>query len=428
MNLNNILKQLSITNANQTLAPHWDSSTSSLPSTLPPFLTPENITETRQLASLAAAADPQLHKTAQQIASSPQLLHLAWHCHRLLYHHLDYDSAKIGQWPILTQALGELSGAFYLLIALAAVPQIRAVHQQLDIPDPISRDTCCHYPEPVRMYQEHHGGNFGMLPRALYWFRNHIQGDLYRLGRLEFMVKPFRGQLQAFRHRQTRAVTALANAESQFDAAGLSTTSDAANSWRASLEEDKEKIVGFPISPRGFAQNRPLTLALNEWERVLTPGDSILEIHIPGGGNMTLERCRASMQQALEFFPRYFPQKDFVGFACGSWILNPQLEQIYRPDSNMVLWQRELYLFPIPSGDRSGVYFVFGKDDIDIHSASRTTSMRRALLDHMSAGGRLIGGGMFMLLEDFEHFGTHVYHQQQSTRYKKSTRTGRSGQ
>ncbi len=409
MNLNATLEKLGIPEASKILAPHWHTSTASLPATTPHFLAPEHITQARQLGNIPAVADSQLHQAARQIAASPELLHLAWHCQCLLFEHLDYDSATIAHWPILTQALGQLSGAFYLLVALGAVPRIRAVHQQLDIPDPVSRDTCCHYPEPVRMYRDHHGGNFGMLPRALYWFRNHIKGDLYRLGRLEYMVKPFRGQLQAFRHCNSGAVIALANDGESFDTKGLSAAADAPGAWRARLEESETNIVGYPISPRGFAENRLVTLALDEWERVLSPGDPVLEMHIPGGGNMTLERCGDSMRQALEFFPRHFPQMNFVGFACGSWILNPQLEEIYRPDSNMVLWQRELHLFPTPSGDRSGVYFVFGRDDIDLSTAPRDTSLRRALLDHIDAGGRLIGGGMFLLLEDFQHFGTQVY-------------------
>ena len=77
--------------------------------------------------------------------------------------------------------------------------------------------------------------------------------------------------------------------------------------------------------------------------------------------------------------------------------------------TNRVLWQQELYLHPIPSGDRSGLVFVFGKDDIDLNTAPRDTSLRRALLDHLVAGGSLINGGMFMLLEDFAHFGTQFY-------------------
>ena len=89
-----------------------------------------------------------------------------------------------------------------------------------------------------------------------------------------------------------------------------------------------------PISPFGHAERDPVTLSRSEWEPVLCAGDPILEVHIPAGGDMMPENCRASMQQALGFFPRYFPEKPFVGFACGSWILNPELDRVYRPDSN----------------------------------------------------------------------------------------------
>jgi len=98
-----------------------------------------------------------------------------------------------------------------------------------------------------------------------------------------------------------------------------------------------------------------------------------------------------------------------VGFGCGSWILNPELEQIYSPTSNMVLWQRELYLYPFPFGGNSGLYFVFARDDVDPATAPRDTSLRRAILDHLEAGGKMRPGGMFFLTEDFEQFGTQVY-------------------
>ena len=75
----------------------------------------------------------------------------------------------------------------------------------------------------------------------------------------------------------------------------------------------------------------------------------------------------------------------------------------------MVRWQRELYLFPIASGDRSGLYSMFGQDDVDPATAPRDTSLRRAVLDHLAQGGRLIAGGMFLLTEDFSHFGTQHY-------------------
>jgi hypothetical protein len=55
------------------------------------------------------------------------------------------------------------------------------------------------------------------------------------------------------------------------------------------------------------------------------------------------------------------------------------------------------------------LFFIFGTDDVDPATGPRDTSLRRAMLDHMAAGGRLIGGGMFLMLEDFERFGEQVY-------------------
>ena len=168
-------------------------------------------------------------------------------------------------------------------------------------------------------------------------------------------------------------------------------------------------MTGTPVSPRGFALRQEVTLPLDAWRRVLAQGDPVLDVHIPGGGGMTPEACHDTMRQALEFFPRYFPEHPFVGFGCGSWILNPELEDICSPTSNMVLWMRELYLFPIPSGPRSGLFFVFGENDIDPATAPRDTSLRRAIVEHIEKGGRMIGGGMFFLKEDFPHYGTQFY-------------------
>jgi len=407
--LRDVLKELDIVESEDLLSEHWEQSEASFPNELPRFLKADKITESRTLGGLVVEADSELHEAARRIASSPALLHLAWHCQRLLFEHLDYQPARISQWPILDKVLGDLSGAFYLLIALEAVPRIRAVHAALGIPDPVSGDTCHHYLEPVRMYRERFGGHFGVQPRTLYWWRNHVQGDLYRLGRLEYMLKPFNGGLQAYRHRETGEVVALAADGGRFDPEGFVARSDGEIAWKAQFEERDGRAVGFPIAPLGYAVEREVSLPLSAWEPVLSPGDRILEVHIPAGGKMTPERCRESMQQALDFFPRNFPEKPFVGFACYSWILDPHIAEIYRPDANMVRWQRELYLFPVSSGNRAGLYFVFGEDEVDPDSAPRDTSMRRALLDHLAAGGGVVSEGMFLLTEDFGRFGTQVY-------------------
>jgi hypothetical protein len=88
--------------------------------------------------------------------------------------------------------------------------------------------------------------------------------------------------------------------------------------------KQQESVTGTSISALGHALREPITLSRSEWEPVLTAGDPILEVHIPPGGDMTPHNCQASMRQAMEFFPQYFPDRPFVGFAGGSWILNPE--------------------------------------------------------------------------------------------------------
>lgn len=392
------------------IAPCWDQSIAIYPNDgILPFLDHATISESRKFAGLPADVDGPLFDTADHVRSLPDLSAFAWHLHCLVYEHLDNPEwPNTRHWPYPIPALGEATGALYLLIALAAIPRMRAAHARRGIPETISRDCCSHYPVSLANFREHYGSACGIAPRSVYWVRNHAQGDLIRLGRLEYMVKPFNGPLVAYRHQVTGAVAALAASGTRFREDGFLAFEDEAAAFVAHSAVSGQVAAGTPLSPEGRALNSTVELPLSEWRQALAPGDPILEVHIPAGGGMTPEKCRDSMQQALEFFPRYHPELPFNGFACRSWILNPELEQIYRPDSNMVLWQRELYLFP-SAGGRGSIYFVFGQDDIDPETAPRDTSLRRALLDHMATGQRFQGGGMFLLTEDFAEFGTQVY-------------------
>lgn len=63
---------------------------------------------------------------------------------------------------------------------------------------------------------------------------------------------------------------------------------------------------------------------------------AVLNIHIPEGGRLELSACRQSVQDARIFFDRYFPQYNYAGFVCDSWLLDPRNAQFMRADSNIV--------------------------------------------------------------------------------------------
>jgi len=132
-------------------------------------------------------------------------------------------------------------------------------------------------------------------------------------------------------------------------------------------------------------------------------------MHIPAGGGMTLDACGHSMREGVEFFKTHL-QKTPAAIVCDSWTFHPGLEDILPADSNLVLYQKELYLYPIPTNPESGLWFIFLRDKVDPATAPRHTSLQRAILDHLAGGGVWGGsGGMFFLAEDLPEFGTQLY-------------------
>ena len=68
----------------------------------------------------------------------------------------------------------------------------------------------------------------------------------------------------------------------------------------------------------------------------LKTGDKLLEIHIQQDGPFTDELCGQSLEMAKDFYRKYFPEWDFKGFICHSWLLSPGLSQVLPETSNII--------------------------------------------------------------------------------------------
>jgi len=395
------------------LAPWWDESDASFPEPYPDWLEDHDVLALRRFVGLAEHFDGPLTAMAAKARREPCLARLAWHAARLAFDCLDYDLSKARLWPDLDSLLGPEAPLFYLLVAFRAVPPLLCAHGRRGIPETVSRATCTHFLEATDLYRLTHGGRLGVLPAMLPWLRHHIRGELCCLGRFEYMLRPFEGRLQVYRHRRRGLVVALAAGGVTVDASGLGPVPPRpglpADVWTTADASTEGGHSGHPITPAGVVLRSLVHLDAEAWAPVLGPGDTILETHIPPGGGMAPERCIESMREAQAFFPRHFPESPFVGFACYSWVLNPELAEFYSPASNMVLWQRELHLFPLPSNGRAGLAFIFGRDDVDPATAPRDTSLRRALLDRLATGLPLRAGGMFCLPEEVREYGSQPY-------------------
>lgn len=396
---------------NKALAIEWDNSQRLIPRNELFFLSPDFIDKSCRTIGLELDAISFLQLSANRMSKDADMNFLAWHCHRLLFSDIPYDRGLIWEWPSLEDYLGEFSGAFYLLIALSGIPKAMELHTSRKIPERIMLDTYNDTAIWAMDYKDLHGV-WGMDSHFIPWLCNHLLGDLFRLNRLQFMQRPFRQSLRAFRNHKTHQVIVLSESGISYrgdgQVNGTGGIFDSENLWTSRLVIEDNHITGTPIHPSGIALKKEISLSMNKWESILIPGEPILEVHIPAGEKMDFFDCGESFKLALSFFPKYFPDRPFKAFCCGSWLLNTQFQNMLTPESNIVKFQKEFYLFPIYSGGSSGIDRIFRKGLKDLSTAPRDTSLRRAVLDHLQRGGYLRAGGG-LIFPDALNWGSQVY-------------------
>lgn len=417
MNLETVGERLGIAEAAERFAHAWAAAEQARPAGPLPFLAPDYLAWACEAAFLPPPIAAAVAAAARRVAGDEALSALAWYCHCRL-HRDACGPAEIRNWPLLRGALGDEAGLFNVLVLLSGIGDMLAIHRRRGIPPDITRDTVLDLKRGMETndyFQIH--GCWGIGVGILGWLMGHWRGLLYQLGRLQFKSGRFGASLRAFRNRATRTVLALAEegvrfrADGQVDGAGE--VSDPEGGWTSTLAVGDAEIEGYPIDPTGHAVQRRLTLRTEDWAQVLASGDPILEIHIPvGPPRMTHALCGAAIRQALAFFPTYVPDRPFAALVCTSWILDHQFEKLLGPDSNLVQFQKEVYLYPRKGGSGSILKRVFGQwSPGSPAELPRTTSMQRAFAAHLDAGGHFRGGGGFLLPDDFD-WGRQVYRNQ----------------
>lgn len=374
------------------------------------FLRAACVSEYVAFCGLSPAHETQLQETARRIRNLPWLEQVAWHCHWNVFHNRASNGAK--EWPSFERELGVIADSFYLLVALSIVPLLREHHRSLGVPIEVTRATA----SQVACFCENHAdtGTLGIYLDQLAWLRHYVRENYFRLGRMEYWLKPCRNALCAYRHKASGQIVALAKHGVVFDADGFIRT-DAAQigmvegGWISELNEGEGFVSGHVISPFGMGLPKLVTLPLETWVPVLQQDTWVLDMHIPSGGGLTPQACLASHLQASAFFDRYFPNIRWEAMVCSSWMFNTQLEQILPDTANLVRYMQDLYLFPVPSSGQDGLWFIFRQESFNLEEAPNETSLQRAILSFLRKGHRWRGGGMFILREHVGAIGKRTY-------------------
>ncbi|HEU5103368.1 MAG TPA: acyltransferase domain-containing protein [Roseiflexaceae bacterium] len=371
----------------------------------PPFLDLREITRNCAEAQLGEAATQTLLDLAQRIVATPAVCAIVSAAHHCVYETTDDYTAATQQADAVMGAEADL---LHALLVLDCIRLVREKHAQRGVPSEISRAVSQRHAIAWLRDAIEQRGHVGISDWIPGWCRTVGSGELYRLGRLEFVLKAWDYPFRGYANTHTHKAIVLAEAGQQFNDDGYFGGSV---TWTTTLSATDDAVIGFPISPEGYALQQQVRLPATEWHLALKHGDPVLDIHVPAEGALTIEALRDALRQAETFFDHYYPQRPFVAYVCDSWLFSPQLQAMLPPDSNILRWQREGYLLPGEDDSESFLTFTFGSKTIDIATAPQDTRLQRAVIAHLAANGKLYCGSWVLLRSDLNRFGTQPYRQ-----------------
>jgi len=142
------------------------------------------------LLGIPDAAQADVLRTVDAVERSPALTrllrHYRWRCYGGggAAATAPQPNPYLYAWPALPEALGAVGRLFPLLVPLAGVARVRALHARAAIPDEVSRATLADVGRQVAIFRRIHGvWGFDEVP----WTWLHLAGHLFELGRLQFV-------------------------------------------------------------------------------------------------------------------------------------------------------------------------------------------------------------------------------------------------
>ncbi|MDD4778968.1 MAG: hypothetical protein PHV53_11875 [Fermentimonas sp.] len=381
---------------------NWENAIKTYPNETPFFLQDEFIDITLNKVSVLSELKEEFKKAAQLARDDERILRVAWLWYHMCY--IQYDWRGIYSWPNLCSILGEHGNIIPMLVLLTGYDSMIEFYSNREIPNEVEKTTHnaikSSFTRFANNYNRPGSGN-----DVLAWVIRYFAGRLYYLGRLQYELQNCHNNILVYRNYNTNEVVCLAEDNQTFRKDGKYDGNngiyDYNNTWISEYEESEEFINGHPISPMSYAIQKKIRLKKSEWELVLQREDPVISIHIPGGTKLDSSDVKSSLLEAEVFFSTYFPSYKWRSFICNSWLLDTQLREFLKQDSNIIKFQDYFYLFPIDSSSDTSVYkFLFNTKKCSPEEVKAKSSLQKNVKNYLLKGGKITGGGGFILRED----------------------------
>ena len=124
-----------------------------------------------------------------------------------------------------------------------------------------------------------------------------------------------------------------------------------------------------------------------EYEMKTADGQDVIGIHIPSDADFSPEAVDKSLALAKQFFQNCFPTFSGCDYICHSWLLDRQLREFLRRDSNITSFQNRFAVYDKGEASDDFLEWLFQTRNRNIADLPETTSLQRNVKAHLLAGG-----------------------------------------
>lgn len=232
------------------------------------------------------------------------------------------------------------------------------------------------------------------------WIQCFTGASIYRYHSLNFQPMRIGDHIVVLRSRKSgecRVVMATGRFHRTGRALGSSGYKDEDGAFDAGFLETEEGFLGH-VAKEALVEPAVTFFSKDEWECVLREGDAVINLHIPRGSDLSPEAVRESLEGGMALARTLYPDRDFKGAVCYSWLLDPVHEELIGKDAKITLFMRLFSTFPLRDSGGAAVTRVFpGCERRPVAEYPEDTTLQRALKAHMLKGGYLYNTGGVIL-------------------------------
>lgn len=113
----------------------------------------------------------------------------------------------------------------------------------------------------------------------------------------------------------------------------------------------------------------------------------VIGIHIPSDADFSPSTVDKSLINAKMFFAEYYPNLANAEYRCHSWLLDSQIKDMIRQNSNIISFQNRFEIFDKGEIGTDFIEWLYNTESTDYNALPESTSLQRNMKIHLLSGG-----------------------------------------